>query len=291
VSNTGKLFFMSGELAGSEIELESGVSVALGRNPEACQIVLKSDRISRIHCTIMFDAHKGKLMLTNHSEQGVTIDNVHKLSQGNTVYLDNGSTIRLGHSDIAIRYTYEETSGEQASDGDANINASGNNDVFYEYFVDSSEQLVMTLKNSMVLRFFTLEGLTKNQVVLTNKRLYYSYRNGLISDNSSRSNIDIEDITGTLIIRNNPLLLLVLAVIVLLYSIICACTMNMGIIFLYGFLTSVAVVVSYIKAKGNYMAVLYAGGKIKLKVKTYSTKELLDFQKAIHALKDKRKQN
>lgn len=306
MKNTGKIFFESGERAGEEITLTSNANILIGRNPNICQIVFRNDqRISRVHCTIMFNPDNGKLMVTNHSEQGILVDNAQNIEKEKTVYLNSGSKMKLGHSDTVVLFTCEQmqtapvnppVEEKSETDGKISINTKGDNNVFNECFVDTKEKLIATLENGMALRFFTGEGLTKNQAVLSNKRMYYNHRRGLISDMSSRSSINVKDITGTTVKRSNPLFILIIAGICLLASIIIACSINSSDLSMFvnsggivgiGFILALVLCWIYVGKKGNYFIVQYAGGNIKLKVKTYSTQEMLNFQKKIYALQDK----
>lgn len=107
MSYTGKINFVRGELQGSSIDLQPGKQQVLGRNGANCNIFFQSDRVSRVHCAISFNESTGRLTLLNYSTSGTTV-NGRELGPQQTVELDNGAKVRLGHSDNEFTFTAQQ---------------------------------------------------------------------------------------------------------------------------------------------------------------------------------------
>lgn len=60
---------------------------------------------------------------------------------------------------------------------------------------------MLTLSNDRVLNFFTGKGLLKNKAVLTNRRLYINEHKGIISYAYSRDVVELDEVTGTSIVK------------------------------------------------------------------------------------------
>ena len=80
----------------------------------------------------------------------------------------------------------------------------------------------------MVLNLISGEGLKNEQAVLTDERLYYNHREGLINRISTREIVDAADITGTKITDNKPYSILIVAILILIGSIIGASSADDG---------------------------------------------------------------
>ena len=79
---------------------------------------------------------------------------------------------------------------------------------------------MLTLSNDRVLNFFTGKGLLKNKAVLTNRRLYINEHKGIISYAYSRDVVELDEVTGTSIVKRNPIWSLVMAGVWLVVGII-----------------------------------------------------------------------
>ena len=79
------------------------------------------------------------------------------------------------------------------------------------FSVEDDEKEVLTLSNDRVLNFFTGKGLLKNKAVLTNRRLYINEHKGIISYAYSRDVVELDEVTGTSIVKRNPIWSLVMA--------------------------------------------------------------------------------
>ena len=103
-NNSAKIKFISGQYAGSEIEVAPFATITFGRNPQVANFVFYNEGISRKHCSIQYDPNERRFMVTDYSSSGTYINNVKKMQPGVVEYLDGGDTIRLGKSDDVVQF-------------------------------------------------------------------------------------------------------------------------------------------------------------------------------------------
>ena len=146
-------------------------------------------------------------------------------------------------------------------------------------FVSADEVVVATLSNGFVDNIITGEGFKHETAVVTNKRLYYNYKRGVINRVRTREIIDIQDITGTKILSVNYLFILIIAGIYFFF-----------LLLVLGMVTFVFVlVVAYFVSLKKHLRIEYAGGSISFSVRGYRMSNIQAFQKAIYIAKDEQK--
>ena len=159
-------------------------------------------------------------------------------------------------------------------------------------FVDADEKVVATLRNGILLNILSGEGLKGEDAILTNKRLYYNHRSGLISYVRVEEKIDVADITGTKISDSNPLGLLIFAILLAVIAFVIggigiAQAQTAALAPAFGiFLVALFFLIIYLIALKKHLRIEYAGGFIQFSVKGYKMENVRAFQKSIHALKE-----
>lgn len=143
----------------------------------------------------------------------------------------------------------------------------------------------------MVLNLISGEGLKNEQAVLTDKRLYYNHREGLINRISTREIVDAADITGTKITDNKPYSILIVAILILIGSIIGASSADDGSILASGIIVAIIFLITFLVLIKKWLVIEYAGGRIRLSVKKYGMNNIIAFQKAIYRVKTEVKQH
>lgn len=163
-------------------------------------------------------------------------------------------------------------------------------DVFKDVFVEETESVVATLDNSYVKNMVTGQGVKKDQVVLSDKRLYYNHKKGIIDTSASRECVNVDDITGTKIANTSRVGFLISAVVIFIIGLIIRSavpkSMN-GVVLALAIMIPLAYIIIFFITKNKYLFVEYAGGKIALKVKLYGMDNVIAFQKAIYKTKAK----
>lgn len=158
-------------------------------------------------------------------------------------------------------------------------------DVFDEVFVEKDEKPVATLSNGLVLNLLSGEGLRNEQAVLTDKRLYYNHREGLINRISTREIINADDITGTKITDNKPYSLLIWAALIFIGTLITSIQSDDSTAIVFGIITAIVIVILFLALIKKWLLIEYAGGRIRLSVKKYGMNNIIAFQKAIYRVK------
>ena len=156
---TGKITFIQGELQGSSIDLQPGKQQVLGRNGANCNIFFQSDRVSRVHCAITFDENTGRLSLLNYSTSGTTV-NGNELGPQQTVNIDNGAKVKLGHSDNVFTFSAQLVNTNVSTPKRTGVikrlskkytpRPDNGASIFEDYLVEDDEKEVLTLSNDRV---------------------------------------------------------------------------------------------------------------------------------------------
>lgn len=153
-------------------------------------------------------------------------------------------------------------------------------------FVDPNEKIVATLSNGMAQNVISGEGLKKERAIVTDKRLYYSIKKGVINITQIEQKIDIKDITGTNITGLNPVGLLIFAGILLIFAIILAVSTGEPELIPAFIMPAIALTVIYFVSFKKFFKIDYAGGNIRFSLRGYSMEKAREFQKSIYAVKD-----
>ncbi|MBR2876131.1 MAG: zinc ribbon domain-containing protein [Clostridia bacterium] len=154
-------------------------------------------------------------------------------------------------------------------------------------FISDDEYVVASLLNSKALNILSGEGVKSEDAVLTNKRLYYTSKKGILNINAQEEKVNVKDITGTKIANNNPLGLLVISALALIIGLIMAITNNEIEMFFFIFLpVTLVLLFVYLFLKKSKLRIEYAGGSISFSVKKYKKENIQFFQKSIYLVKD-----
>ncbi len=153
-------------------------------------------------------------------------------------------------------------------------------------FVSNDEYVVATLSNGVVLNLVSGEGFKTEDAVLTNKRLYYNHKTGILNIQTQEEKVNIKDITGSKITNYNPLGIFILAIFVAVFGLFGSIAASDFEIFPIFLLASLFLFVVYLFIKKSHLKIEYAGGSIYFSVKKYGKENIIKFQKSIYAVKD-----
>lgn len=153
-------------------------------------------------------------------------------------------------------------------------------------FVSNNEASTgYSLRNGMVMNVLSGEGLKKEDAVITNKRIYYTARDGIITVTKKEEVVDLADVTGVKILDIKPYGFLIGAAIFFLVSLIMSAYVG-AIGFISFFITAVICVVLFFIAKKSILRIEYAGGNINFSVKKYGLDAVRNFQRKILEAKE-----
>ena len=146
-------------------------------------------------------------------------------------------------------------------------------------FVDEQEVAVADLKNGYLNNILSGEGLMTENAIVTDRRVYYNRKSGLLLRIEERDTIDVDDITGIKISRAASYVFSAFGAGVGLF-------LAVNGLIPYGVLAFfLGIIIDLIVTK-NYLSIEYAGGHIKFSVKKYSMENVADFQEAVFQVKD-----
>lgn len=92
----GYIVGLKGTYAGAVIALD-GETVFFGRDPQRCQLVFESteNTISRVHCSVRYDAERKCFTLENYSRNGTFLEGGRQLNDGDAADLRSGDIFYL----------------------------------------------------------------------------------------------------------------------------------------------------------------------------------------------------
>ncbi len=160
------------------------------------------------------------------------------------------------------------------------------------FFVNPNEIPLFSLKNGNMQNWVSGEGIKNEKAVITDKRLYYVNKKGIINVVSNDEKIDLEDITGTKIVERNPIFLLILAALAflsLLFAGINAGDSEAVILITSGLMSVLVLVALYACLHKKFLYIEYAGGNIHFSLIGYSKENIICFQNTIYLAKERLK--
>lgn len=153
-------------------------------------------------------------------------------------------------------------------------------------FVSEDEYVVATLENGVMMNIISGEGFRREDAVLTNKRLYYNHKDGIVNIAECEEIVDVKDVTGTKITRFDPYGILIIAGLLFIAGLIINANGSGGPAMFFGIILSVVAVFVFVFLKKKYLRIEYAGGSIHFSVKKYGIQNIQAFQRSIYAVKD-----
>lgn len=125
----------------------------------------------------------------------------------------------------------------------------GNSMIDRRVIVNPTEQIVSSMQSSPLKTFLTGGGIGKTEMFFTNKRFYAKFKDISLLRGISNTDVivDLEHITGTILLQNNPIILIVDAIIMFLLGIIFAANGEPALIILFWILAGIFAVGYFLK--------------------------------------------
>ncbi|MBP3622250.1 MAG: FHA domain-containing protein [Lachnospiraceae bacterium] len=98
----GAVIGTKGHLLGKIIKLKDKQVLVFGRDASQCDVLVKGEKVSRVHCSIRYDAKKNEYIVRDCSTNGVVVNQKYKLKKDADVRVTAGSTVWLGNSENEI---------------------------------------------------------------------------------------------------------------------------------------------------------------------------------------------
>lgn len=115
-SNTDRslsLYCSQGEYAGISFPVTPDEPISIGKNPEQSNIVLSDGGVSRLHCTITYSGSEDQYIVTDHSSNGVYLENGSRLVKETPTRLACNSSIFFGKETQVFELNREENVNQQ----------------------------------------------------------------------------------------------------------------------------------------------------------------------------------
>ena len=153
-------------------------------------------------------------------------------------------------------------------------------------FVSPDEYVIYTLSNGVGMNLLSGEGWKNEDAVITNKRLYYNDKSGIISVSVHEDIVDLQDITCARFLDLKPLIFIIVAVLTLIFFLFIGISEEEGYIIAMGIIIASIFAAGFFACKKSFLEIDYAGGKIRFSVKEYGTEKIRAFQRAIFTAKE-----
>ena len=148
--------------------------------------------------------------------------------------------------------------------------------------VDPSEYVIDSLDNSYAVTAMTGGGLAKTSVFYTNKRVYANYKDYTMKGKGQvNAIVDLKEISGTLLCQNNPIYLLVIAVLAVLVGLAANMFVNGAVI--GGIVVGAILGIRWFLERSLILEISFQGDRIGIMLKGYSYDTADKFHKSLRA--------
>ena len=148
--------------------------------------------------------------------------------------------------------------------------------------VEPSEQIIDSLDNSYAVSAMTGGGLAKTSVFYTNKRVYANYKDYTMKGKGQvNAIVDLKEISGTLLCQNNPIYLLVIAVLAVLVGLAANMFVNGAVI--GGIVVGAILGIRWFLERTLVLEISFQGDRIGIMLKGYSYDTTDKFHKSLRA--------
>ena len=147
---------------------------------------------------------------------------------------------------------------------------------------EPSEQLIDYLDNSYAFTAMTGGGLAKTSVFYTNKRVYANYKDYTMKGKGQvNASVDLKELSGPLLCQNNPIYLLVIAVLAVLVGLVANMFANGAVI--GGIVVGAILGIRWFLERSLILEISFQGDRIGIMLKGYSYDTADKFHKSLRA--------
>lgn len=98
----GAIIGEKGHLIGKIIRLRPNQRVLLGRDAAQCDILIKGDMVSRVHCSIQYNGKNRQYTVCDLSSNGILVNQKYMLEKRKETQVPSGSKLYIGSEDNII---------------------------------------------------------------------------------------------------------------------------------------------------------------------------------------------
>lgn len=99
VTEAGALIAVSGEYAGARIPVGED-PVVIGRDQSSCNVILHGERISRQHCSVVYDSARKLYIVRDFSSNGTFLGDGRRMASGQANELTSGEQITIEQENV-----------------------------------------------------------------------------------------------------------------------------------------------------------------------------------------------
>ena len=103
IPKSGCLYGMEGEYSSSELVMNDGDEVILGRDPKCATLVFSYPKISRRHCGIRYNGTEQRYYVIDYSSNGIEFSDGTKAIKGQYVSVAPGTILYMAGRHEAIK--------------------------------------------------------------------------------------------------------------------------------------------------------------------------------------------
>lgn len=92
----GKIYGVSGQYQGFELEIQDGEEIVLGRDPQYCGLIFNNPKVSRRHCGIRYDGQLHQYQVIDYSSNGTTFVGGGAAKAGMYTAVPEGTVLLMG---------------------------------------------------------------------------------------------------------------------------------------------------------------------------------------------------
>ncbi|MCQ2521212.1 MAG: zinc-ribbon domain-containing protein [Lachnospiraceae bacterium] len=153
-------------------------------------------------------------------------------------------------------------------------------------FINEGEVVVASMRNGIGSNILSGEGIMNEDCILTNERIYYNARRGIVSVTSVNERVDIKDVTGTKIVTFANWWFVILSVIFFIAGLALIGPMDGWSCAVFLPIALIELIVFFLTKK-KHIFIEYAGGNMHFSVKKFSFANVQNFQSEIYRQKTK----
>lgn len=99
----GSLSGINGQYSGSNIPIEVGTELIIGRDASSCHLIVSGPKVSRKHCAVKYDMGTHSYRVIDYSTNGTYTADGKRLLANQYTSLPSGTTIYLGDQSVMFR--------------------------------------------------------------------------------------------------------------------------------------------------------------------------------------------
>ncbi len=103
IAQFGTLEGLKGDYTSAVIKIMPGEVLSIGRDSKSCNVVIASEKVSRRHCTVEYDALNRCYIVTDLSSNGTLVNHSQQMKKSFPTKLQPGTVLSIGNEENVFR--------------------------------------------------------------------------------------------------------------------------------------------------------------------------------------------